>query len=209
MSEDGAFRTVAGRGQTAFSIRGSEFRGIAAPAPSVDRAESLIETLRDDYPDASHHVPAYRVRDPEPDGEGYFLREWASDDGEPAGSAGDPVLNVLDQRDVVNVVVVVIRYFGGTELGVGGLARAYSRAGKDAITAAGIVERQPHRRLEIITQYDDSGTVRGILESENLSFDADYAATVSFIVEVPVPAAGRIRERLQSATSGRVDITTE
>lgn len=209
MSGAGTYRTVAGRGQIAFSIRGSEFLGIAAPASSVDRAEAIIKTLRDDYPDASHHVPAYRVRDQEPDAAGYFLREWADDDGEPSGSAGAPLLNVLDQREVVNVVVVVIRYFGGTKLGVGGLARAYSRAGKEAITAAGIEERRPHRRLEITVEYDDSGTVRGILESENLAFDADYAATVSFIVEVPVTATDHLRDRLQSATSGRVDITTD
>ncbi len=209
MGADGPYRTVAGSGQTSFTIRGSEFIGKAAPAPSVDRAESIIETLRDAYPDASHHVPAYRVRDQDPDAEGYFLREWADDDGEPSGSAGAPLLNVLDQRDVENAVAVVIRYFGGTELGVGGLARAYSRAGKEAITAAGIEARRPHRRLEITAQYDDSGTVRGILESEDLAFDAAYEATVSFTVAVPVTVTDRILDRVQSATSGRVDITTE
>lgn len=209
MSGDGTYRTVAGQGQTAFSIRGSEFIGHAAPATSVDQAESIIETLRDDYPDASHHVPAYRVRDQRPTAGGEFLREWADDDGEPAGSAGSPLLNVLEQRNVENVIVVVIRYFGGTELGVGGLARAYSRAGTDAITAAGIEERRPHRRFTITTQYDDSGTVRSILESEGLAFDAEYDATVSFIVEIPITATDRIQDRLQSATHGRVDITSE
>jgi len=194
-----AYRTVADRGRARFEVRGSEFIGHVAPARTVEAAESVVAEVRAEYDDATHNVPAYRVRaDP--------FREWASDDGEPSGSAGDPALNVLQQEAVENVVVVVTRYYGGTNLGVGGLARAYSRAVTDGLDAAGTSTERPHERFAITVDYDDSGTVRGILESEGVDFDADYAERVAFDVHVPVADGAALRDRIRSATSGRADI---
>jgi len=190
------YRTVAGRGRARFEIRGSEFIGHVAPARTVDAAEAFIASVRGEYADATHNVPAYRVRaDP--------LREWADDDGEPGGSAGKPALNVLSQEDIRNVVAVVTRYYGGTNLGVGGLARAYSRGVKDALDAAGVVEREPQAQFSVGVEYDDSGTVRGILESTDTEFDAEYGASVTFEVRVPEARADAVRDRIRSATSGR------
>ncbi|MFB6299425.1 MAG: YigZ family protein [Halobacteriales archaeon] len=198
-SPDTPYRTVDDRGVTEFEIRGSRFIGHAAPARTVGAAEQFIDEIASEYADASHNVPAYRIRaDP--------LREWASDDGEPTGSAGKPALNVLQQQDLENIVVVVTRYFGGTELGVGGLARAYSRGVKDAIEAAGVSERKPHERAIITVEYDDSGTVRGILESEGIEFEASYETEVTFEAVVPMTKASDLYDRLQSATSGRARI---
>jgi putative IMPACT (imprinted ancient) family translation regulator len=132
-----------------------------------------------------------------------MLREWSSDAGEPSGSAGKPALNVLQGQDLQNVVAVVTRYYGGTNLGVGGLARAYSRAVTDAVEAAGVVEERPQERFAVTVEYDDSGTVRGILESADVEFEADYAEDVSFAVRVEVAAADELRDRIRSATSGR------
>lgn len=198
-SPETPYRTIGERGTAEFEIRGSRFIGHAAPARTVETAEQFITTIRQEYADASHNVPAYRVW-AEP------LREWASDDGEPTGSAGKPALNVLQQRELKNVVVVVTRYFGGTELGVGGLARAYSRGVKDAINNAGVTEREPHERATITVEYDDSGTVRGILESEDIEFEATYAADVTFETVVPRAAAADLYDRVRSATSGRARI---
>jgi len=165
------YRTVAGRGRARFEIRGSEFVGHVAPADTVAAAETFVGSVRETYPDATHNVPAYRVRaDPH--------REWADDDGEPGGSAGDPALNVLAQEGLLNVVAVVTRYYGGTNLGVGGLARAYARGVKQALDDAGTVEQRPQVRFTVGVEYDDSGTVRGILESADASFDADYSGSV-------------------------------
>ncbi|QSG08981.1 YigZ/IMPACT family [Halapricum desulfuricans] len=197
MSEQ--YQTVAGRGRARFEVRGSEFIGHVAPATTVVEAEAFVESIRDEYADATHNVPAYRVRaDP--------LREYQNDDAEPSGSAGKPALNVLAQREVENVVAVVTRYFGGTELGVGGLARAYSRAVKEGVDDAGVVTERPHERFEVTVEYDDSGTARGILESEGVEFEADYGEVVSFAVRVPEPDAAALRDRIRSATSGRADI---
>jgi len=201
MAPEESYRTVSDRGETRFEIRGSEFIGRAAPVRSVEEAEAFIAEITDEHPDASHTVPAYRVRS----GEG-ILREWSSDDGEPSGSAGKPVLNVLERRAIENVVVVVTRYFGGTELGVGGLARAYARGANDAIDAAGMVDREPHVESEITVEYDDSGTVRGLIESAGYDFTAEYDEDVRFTVLAPVTESDELLNRVRSATSGRATI---
>ncbi|WP_224333428.1 IMPACT family protein [Haloprofundus halobius] len=204
-----AYRTVAGRASAQFEVRGSEFIGYVAPADGVDAAEAFVAEIEEKHPDATHNVPAYRV----PAGPAsasnpgdVMLREYQSDDGEPTGSSGKPALNVLVQQDIRNVVAVVTRYYGGTNLGVGGLARSYSRAVKEAVEAAGVVEELPHETFSVEVEYDDSGTVRGILESTGVEFDAAYEESVSFEVRVPVDDADALRERLRNATSGRVGI---
>ncbi|GAB7019009.1 IMPACT family protein [Halostagnicola bangensis] len=199
----GTYRTLAEPATAEFVDQGSEFLGHACPAESVDAAEEFVETVEREYDDATHNVPAYRVR---ADAEGNFLREYSSDDGEPSGSAGKPALNVLTQEELENCAVVVTRYYGGTNLGVGGLVRAYSKAVKDAVEEAGVIEERPHERVVITVEYDDSGTVRGIIESEGYEFDASYATDVSFGVRVPIAESEAFKDRLRSATSGRVDL---
>lgn len=191
-----SYRTVAGRGKGRFEVRGSEFIGHVRPAETLEDAEEFIETVAREYADATHNVPAYRVR-AEP------LREYASDDNEPSGSAGKPALNVLQQEELENVVAVVTRYYGGTNLGVGRLARAYARGVKVALADTTIVEQRPRERFTIHVEYDDSGTVRGILESAAVEFDATYEATVTFDVRTPTDEASALRDRIRSATSGR------
>ena len=195
--------TVAEPASARFVVQGSEFVGHVRPVESVEDAEAFVDAIQGTYADATHNVPAYRVR---ADTDGELLREYASDEGEPSGSAGKPALNVLAQRDLENVAVVVTRYYGGTNLGVGGLVRSYSRAVKEAVDEAGVLEQRPHERVVITVEYDDSGTVRGILESEGYEFDAEYAERVDFDVRVPVAEAATLRDRLRSATSGRADL---
>jgi uncharacterized YigZ family protein len=193
------YRTVGGRGEAAFEERGSRFIGYIAPAETVASAEEFVAAIESEHPDASHNVPAYRVRaDP--------LREYASDDGEPGGSAGKPALTVLEREEIENVAGVVTRYYGGTNLGVGGLARAYGRAVKLALDDAGTVEQRPHERFRLAVDYDDSGTVRGILESSEVEFEAEYEERASFAVRVPSADSEELRERLLSATSGRAEL---
>ncbi|MFC7156417.1 IMPACT family protein [Halomarina halobia] len=219
----GSFRTLAGAGEASFAVQGSEFIGYAAPVDDVVGAEAFVGAIRERHPDATHNVPAYRVRvgdrsassaadgvaGQRPRGDvprSAMLREYQNDDGEPSGSAGKPMLNVLQGQDLENVAVVITRYYGGTNLGVGGLVRAYSRATKDAVAAAGTVEAVPHRRLRVVVAYDDSGSVRGILESADVEFDATYEERVTFEARVPVTDAHALVDRLRSATSGRAEI---
>lgn len=200
---DEPYRTVDGRASAAFEVRGSTFVGHVAPVETVDEAEAFVEEVARSYGDATHNVPAYRIRT---GASGNLLREWSSDEGEPSGSAGKPALSVLEGRGLENVVAVVTRYYGGTNLGVGGLVRAYARAVNEAVDAAGVVERRPTELFSIVVDYDDSGTVRGILESAGVEFEATYAERVGFDVGVPVDEAAALRDRVRSATSGRATI---
>ena len=196
------YRTVAERGEATFEVQGSRFLGHVVPADSTDAAEAFVKRVETEYADATHNVPAYRVRaDP--------LREYASDDGEPGGSAGKPALTVLKREDLENVAAVVTRYYGGTNLGVGGLSRAYGRAVNLAVDDAGTLEEQPHETVAIAVEYDDSGIVRGIVESADVAFEATYGECVAFEVQVPVAERDALRERLLSATSGRATIDAD
>lgn len=194
-----AYRTVAASGESEIRVTGSRFIGWVDAVETVEEAEAVIAEQQANYADSTHVVPAYRIRaDP--------MREYASDDGEPPGSAGDPMLSVLRGEDLENVVAVVIRYYGGTKLGVGGLARAYREALQRALDAAEIVTRVPHVRLSIEVAYEDSGTVRGILEGSSATFEAEYIDRVTFGVRAPRHAANDLRDRIMSATSGRANI---
>jgi uncharacterized YigZ family protein len=209
------FHTVAGPGEARFEVKGSEFIGYVSPADTVEEAESFVDQIRERHPDATHNVPAYRVpadaESPASTGTtrttGTMLREYQSDDGEPSGSSGKPALNVLVQRDLRNVASAVVRYKNGPNLGVGGLARSYAQAVSAAVDDAGVVEERPHERVTVTVDYDDSGTVRGILESVGVEFDAVYEARVTFDVRVPVADAPDLRDRLRSATGGRVELS--
>ena len=122
-----SYRTLASRHDHEDVVLGSRFLATVAPVASAEEAQALLASLRADHPDASHHCWAYRV-----DGEQRF-----SDDGEPGGTAGRPMLEVLLKRDLDGVAAVVVRYFGGRKLGAGGLARAYGAAVARAVQAAG------------------------------------------------------------------------
>ena len=200
MSNPDAYRTIDASATARFTVQGSEFIAHASPVETVEEAERFISRIEAEHADATHNVPAYRVRaDP--------FREYASDDGEPSGSAGKPILSVLQGRGIENVCVVVTRYFGGTELGIGGLVRAYSQATKDVLDGADTVERLPRKRFVAVVDYDDSGTVRGILESEGVEFEAEYEARVTFDASVPIADADAVLDRLRSATGGRIELS--
>lgn len=202
MGADDTYRTVDDEGLAELSVRGSRFIGGIRGVTSVEDADGWIEEWRTAYPDATHVVPAYRIR-------GDPVREWASDDGEPSGSAGKPLLSLLQGEELEDVVAVVVRYYGGTNLGIGGLVRAYGDTLRQAIADATIDTCEPTVVGIIETSYDDSGTVRSILESAEVMTDATYEITVSFDIEVPHHSVEAIEDRVFNATSGRVDIRWE
>ncbi|WP_165445360.1 YigZ family protein [Bacilliculturomica massiliensis] len=125
------YKTVKQKGEAEQVIERSRFLSYAAPVNSREEAEAFIAGIRDLHRQATHNVPAFIV------GEKSELK-WCSDDGEPQGTAGAPVLQMLDREGLTNVAVVVTRYFGGVKLGTGGLVRAYTGSAKLAVEAAGI-----------------------------------------------------------------------
>ncbi len=194
-----AIRTVLEGASIEFTVRGSRFIGLVTSASNHETAEQIIEEVSDEHPDATHIVWAYRLAD-EP------TIERCDDAGEPGGSAGEPVLSVLKSEQLLNVVAIVVRYYGGTNLGYGGLVRAYSRSVSHALKAAAIQTTVRTIRYHITTSYDDSGTVASVLESEDLEYEAVYEERVNYDVLIPVAKENRVLDRLKSATSGRVEV---
>lgn len=123
-------RVLTGSGRADFNEQRSRFLGFAVPAPDEDAARAAVAGLRREYHDARHVCSAWRLGAPPPP------REHRHDDGEPAGTAGEPILGAIRKADLTNALVVVVRYFGGVKLGTGGLARAYGAAAALALAGA-------------------------------------------------------------------------
>jgi uncharacterized YigZ family protein len=193
------YRSAAKPGTSELTERGSRFIGVCAPVQDEDRAKEVLGEARRSHPDASHHVYAYRLR-------GGVTR--ASDDGEPSGTAGAPVLEVLTRRDLLDTVLVVTRYFGGTLLGAGGLIRAYSRAASAAADDAGSAELCPWREGFSPVPYPLYEQVLRLLErhgARNVTSEFGTDVTVRF------QAAERIWDvlggELTELTSGACGLT--
>lgn len=181
-------------------ISGSRFIADAVPVSSKEEALAALERVRSEFHDARHHCWAYRV--------GSLGETWrSSDDGEPSGSGGVPILKQLEGRDVTNLMLVVTRYFGGTKLGVGGLARAYGAAAREALELAEIREVVVTERVVVTHDYELSSPVQGVLARAGLTpAEADYGEVVRIVLEIPVTQADRVVSELQEATSARAQI---
>lgn len=198
MSDPDAFRTIAGRASAEIPRRkGSRFLAVAAPVEDEETAIQVREELRAQYPDATHHCWGYRLG---PDGERYRF----SDDGEPSGTAGRPILTEIERRDLLDVLVVVIRHYGGTKLGTGGLFRAYGAAAAAVLEAAEIGERRRRRRLHLRFDYEDTGAAEGVLHR----FDTEvvrsrYTEETELWVDVPISRVEAFRRMFTDALGGR------
>ncbi|MCB9878214.1 MAG: YigZ family protein [Planctomycetes bacterium] len=177
-------------------------RHIANVFPVHDAAEiaAALQSVEARMPDATHHAYAWRL------GRGEHDFRY-SDDGEPSGSAGRPILQQIDGRDLTDVLVVVSRYFGGTKLGTGGLVRAYGGAAAEALDRAEIVEVVPQARLHVEHGYEDSGAIAGVLHAFHVTPEhADYGAAVAFDLTIAETEAEGLVAALRDATAGRARI---
>lgn len=140
------FQTIEQRSSAEFNDRGSKFIGLAAPVDSIEAFKLFLAEVKKEHPKASHHCFAYRIG-----GDGMIFR--ASDAGEPSGTAGRPILGQIDSKGLTNVVVVVVRYFGGTLLGVPGLINAYKSAAGLALQLTPVVRKQVELKYELQFDY--------------------------------------------------------
>lgn len=181
-------------------IKGSRFLATVAPAFTAAEAEGFVARMREEFADATHNCWAYRVGRT---GEAFR----ASDDGEPSGSAGRPILAQIEGHGLTNVAAVVTRWFGGTKLGVGGLMRAYGGAAGHALDRAERKILIIKRRLAIEHPYDCSGAVQGLLAAHGLEpASADYGATVRLVLDVPERELEEFITALRDRTAGRAEI---
>lgn len=178
----------------------SRFLATVMPVKTEEEALRFIEAMRKKYWDASHNCYAYTLGDRQE-----ICR--ASDDGEPAQTAGRPMLDVLLGENLHDVCVVVTRYFGGTLLGTGGLVRAYSAAVKEGLAQSTIVERREGRRWQLLTDYNGIGKIQYLLAKEGLrTLNTTYTDVVTVEILVPTERNEQIRKQLTEATNGRCQI---
>lgn len=196
MSVSQSFTTIRNRTRTEIKIRGSRFIGTAIPVRTKEEAAQELAKLQKEFWDATHNCYAYRLA---PDG----LQYRFADDGEPSGSAGKPILFVMQQRELVNVLVVVTRYFGGTKLGVGGLVRAYSEAAQAALDMAERLEQHPTDVVRIFTTYEDVRVVRGLVEQYALSFEEEYRDVVNYVATIRSDQLEEFSTQLTEGSQGR------
>jgi uncharacterized YigZ family protein len=190
-------RTIAASGSHEIVVKKSRFICTLERAATEDEARAAIERIRKRYWDANHNCSAYRVG---PDGQ--FQR--TNDDGEPAGTAGAPMLAVLTRRDLTDTVAVVTRYFGGVLLGAGGLIRAYGQAVSDAVDAVGIVERRPVALVAVEAEHADAGRLEHALRTAGYALGPiAHAARVTFEVRLDETDLPTFETWLAETTSGR------
>lgn len=195
------YKTVLSEAQAEIIEKKSRFIASVMPVSSEDDARLFIDKIKKKYWDATHNVFAYQV------GERNEIQRQ-SDDGEPSGTAGLPVLDVLRGEDIKNTAVVVTRYFGGTLLGTGGLVRAYGRCAKEGVLAAEIIEKILYQYVYIKTDYSDSGKIEyEIHQSENIILDTQYTDTVYYTVVSESHKASALVKRITDITNGKAEIT--
>lgn len=182
--------------------RRSRFVATADRTASVEEARAFIAAMRSAMPDASHHVYAFRV------GFGPTETSGMSDDGEPSGTAGRPVLAVVAGSDLGDVCVVVTRYFGGTKLGTGGLVRAYTAAAQQVLHELPRSIRQERRRVAVRLPYALYDGLLRLAEVHGADVaDVRFAADVSLELDLPERALEPFSAAVAEATSGQVTVT--
>lgn len=191
-----ALKVPAGHGESEYIEKRSSFLGVVEPVSSEEEARAVIAAIKKQHRDARHNCWCYLIQGG---------AERYSDDGEPQGTAGIPMLEVFRKAGVSNAVCVVTRYFGGVLLGAGGLLRAYTKAAKDALENAGITEVIPMRELTLRCPYSLLDRIRlEITAAEAEILSTDYAADITLIVRIPETKADSFSERIFDLTSGTV-----
>jgi uncharacterized YigZ family protein len=184
-------------------VKGSRFIPDLLPVTNKEEIESALSRIRKEFHDATHHCYAYRLGE-----KGLLLR--AADDGEPSGTAGRPILLQITSAKLTNVLLVVTRYYGGTNLGTGGLARAYGEAAHLAIAAATIKKVYQTEQVTLKASYHDVAALeRYLLHEQARIVNSIYEEDVRFTVEIRSSMKERMLSEITDAFGGRVTISFE
>ena len=193
-----SYVSPATRVRTEIEIRRSRFIADLFPVSSAEDAAGILVGIRKEFYDATHHCSALRVGIEQP-------FEKASDDGEPQGTAGHPMLRLLQMRDLTNVCVVVTRYFGGIKLGTGGLSRAYAVAAGAAIEKSKIFCYTPHRKVRFCLPYDLVGAFENAIKNTAvLVREREFGETVSMICLIPTEETDRFLHTVTELSAARI-----
>lgn len=191
------YRIVYEGGEGEIVEKKSRFIATIAPVENEEEATAFIERIRKKYYDARHNCPAFVI------GRNKELTR-CSDDGEPSGTAGKPILEVLLGAGLTNVAVVVTRYFGGTLLGTGGLVRAYTQAVQEGLAACKIATMRYGVTIRIETDYTDLGKIQHLLNNKEIPIiSSEYTDKVALMVQLPKEQTEGLRKELTEATAAR------
>ncbi len=187
-----SYRTISEPSDGSFKDRGSRFLSFAYPVQHESEVKEILEQLRKEYHDARHHCYAYRIGiDP------VLVR--ANDDGEPSSSAGKPILNQIEKYDLINTLVVVVRYFGGKLLGVGGLINAYRTATMSAIENSHIVRKKIKHLYRLTFEYPQMNDVMTIIkENQVKTYDQEFEVSCSMNISIELAREQFILSKLNS-----------
>ena len=194
------YRTVYEGGEGEITEKKSRVIATVHPVESEEEAVAFLEEMKKKYWDARHNCYVYSIG---------MNREFTrcSDDGEPSGTAGRPMLDVILGEDIYNVAVVVTRYFGGVLLGTGGLVRAYSKAVQEGLAASKVILKQKGIALKITTDYTGLGKIQYIAGERNIPvLDSEYTDKVVMKLLVPVQDVGSVQKAITEGTNGRAGI---
>ena len=195
-----SYKTVKGEAESLMIEKKSKFIASVCPCDTEEEALEFLKTIKSKYPDATHNVYAYVID------ENNIFRY--SDDGEPQGTAGMPVLDVIRKEGIVDVCVVVTRYFGGTLLGTGGLVRAYGASAKQGLVEAQIIKRSLCNVIAVKVDYTLVGIMQHKIATENLiTEDTDYANDVTFYVCCLMEHTKKFIDEVIDLTNGKAVCT--
>ncbi|WP_298811009.1 YigZ family protein [uncultured Psychrobacter sp.] len=193
-----SYQTLKRAVTTRLEIKKSEFIAYAYPVTSREQAMFHVEQLREQYPDARHFCWAYIIGDPDNTTSAGF-----DDDGEPSGTAGRPILNVLQHKSIGNVIVIVVRYFGGIKLGAGGLTRAYAGSAQAAVDEMILNPYVPMTQIQILAEFATEAQCRYMIESLGGHIDdVSYSKQVTLTATLAEADVENLKARL--AMDGRV-----
>lgn len=194
-----SYRTIKKRGEGLFKDKGSKFIALAIPVETEEEVKTSLEEVRNAYHDARHHCYAYRL--------GPLMDTYrANDDGEPSSSAGKPILGQIRSYELTNILIVVVRYFGGTLLGVGGLINAYKTAASQAIEDTKIIEHELHDYYDIYFEYPDMNDVMRILKEETMQqVDQGFDTSCRITMKVKRGFKGKVFTRLDLLDSCKIE----
>jgi uncharacterized YigZ family protein len=188
---DDHYYTIAEKSLGIYKEKGSKFIAVAIAVQSAGQAMERLQEIKKEYHDARHHCYAYRIGF---EGDEYRM----NDDGEPSGTAGKPIYGQLLSVDVTNILIVVVRYFGGTKLGVSGLIRAYKSAAQDALQNGQIVQKTIVDVFEIIFPYEQMNAVMKLIKDEDLEvLKRDFNLTCKLAFQLKISKSESIRKKMQ------------
>ena len=193
--------TLSSKSEGRYNEKGSTFSALAIPVSDVVEVKTNLHQLKEQFPDASHICYGYRIK------ERGRLDEFATDAGEPKGSSGLPILNVLKRNQIVDAVIFIVRYFGGSKLGIPGLINAYGTAAEKTIENAKVKKWVQLKRISFVYNYDLQNKVDSILQNFRVKIiNTNFGASIQVNLKVEVEKTEALAQELSEISNGAIRI---